>query len=259
VTRTLVLLHGVASNSTRWSEFAARTRLKESWKILCPDLRGNGAAAFPRRRAGMHEWCSDLVAVLDAERCERAVVGGHCLGANIALQLASRHPARVAGLVLVEPMPREALAGTMRRLAPLRPLLLAAAAAIGAVNSLGLYRRRLMPLDLEALDRATRKGEAELSSYASPHLDLKTTPSAAYLRMLAATAQPWPDIASIRAPVLALISSRSTFADAARTRRALAVLPDCEIAGLEALHWIPTEQPEAMREAIEGWIVRHFP
>jgi pimeloyl-ACP methyl ester carboxylesterase len=257
VTRTLVLLHGMASNSTRWSEFVRTTRLKD-WKILCPDLRGNGAAAFPRRRVGMDEWCADITAMLDAERCESAVIGGHCLGAAIALQFAARCPQRAAGLVLVEPMPPESLSGRLRQLAPLRPLLLAAAAAIGALNCLGICRTRLLPLDLGALDRAARRGETQLSAYASPLLDLKTTPSAAYLRMLAATAEPWPDLSSIRVPALALMSSRSTFADPERTRRALAAIADCEIVALQALHWIPTEQPVAMREAIEGWIVRRF-
>lgn len=259
MTRTLVLLHGVASNSTRWSEFAAHTGLKDTWKLLLPDLRGNGAAAFPRRRVGMDEWCSDLVAMLDAERCAQAVIGGHCLGANIALNFAARFPRRVAGLVLIEPMPRDALAGRMRGLALLRPLVLAAAGVIGAFNDAGFYRRRLLPLDLEALDRATRKGEARLSSYASPLIDLKTTPSAAFLRMLAAMVEPWPDLSSIRVPALALVSVRTTFTDPALTRRALAALADRELIESDAEHWIPTEQPEAMREAIEGWIGRRFP
>ena len=30
-------------------------------------------------------------------------------------------------------------------------------------------------------------------------------------------------------------------------------LEDCRVVCLQARHWIPTEQPEAMREAIEGW------
>jgi hypothetical protein len=33
-------------------------------------------------------------------------------------------------------------------------------------------------------------------------------------------------------------------------------LADAEILGLPAEHWIPTEQPEAMRAAIEDWLAR---
>ena len=70
---------------------------------------------------------------------------------------------------------------------------------------------------------------------ASLGVDLAATPLAAYTRMLAATAEPWPDA------------------------RALAALPHCEVVELDAVHWIPTEQPEAMRRAIEDWLRRRVP
>ncbi len=256
--RTLVLLHGVASNSTRWSEFVAHTRIKESWKLLRPDLRGNGSAAFPRTRVGMDLWCADIAALLDAERCDRAVIAGHCLGGSIALQFAARYPERTAAIVLIEPMPPGALAGKLRWLSLLRPVLLLVYAVARVLNSVGLYRRRLEPLDLQQMDRAARSGELELARFGSPFSDLRTTPVAAYCRMLAATAEPWPEVAAIRVPVLALISARSSFTDPGRTRRALAALPDCDLVELDAVHWIPTEQPDAMRTTIEDWIGRRL-
>jgi hypothetical protein len=36
-------------------------------------------------------------------------------------------------------------------------------------------------------------------------------------------------------------------------------LPDCEIVAVPARHWIPTEESEAMRAAIEDWLRRSFP
>lgn len=259
MTDALVLLHGAASNSTRWSEFAERTRLKNEWRLLAPDLRGNGTAVSPRTRLGMDVWCADIVALLDAERFERAVIAGHCLGANIALQFAMRYPLRARALVLIEPMPPEALAGTAGWLPFLRPVLHLIYGAARALNWCGIYRRRLEPLDLRAWDRATRSGERKLSMLASLGADLAATPLAAYVRMLAATAEPWPDTAAIRVPVLALISSRSRMTDPVRTRRALAALPDCDLVELDAVHWIPTEQPEAMRAAIEDWLSKRGP
>lgn len=261
----LVLLHGLASNATRWSEFTARTALRADWALLRMDLRGQGRSRC-YGRIGMREWCGDLAALLDAEGFARALVGGHCLGAGIALEFACRHPGRTAGLLLIEPMPRGALTGSVRSAAQLRPLLLAAALAVRAANALGLRRRRLAPLDLEALDRETRAalaqgpaGEQRLARYASPLADLRSTTTGAYLQALAAIGGAPPDLAAIRAPALALVSARGAFTDAARVRAALAALPDCEIAELDARHWIPTEQPEAMRAAIEHWIARRFP
>jgi pimeloyl-ACP methyl ester carboxylesterase len=258
VNSTLALLHGVASNSTRWAEFAQQTHL-QGWKILRPDLRGNGAAVLPRTRLGMDVWCADLAALLDAERCERAVIGGHCLGANIALQFAARYPRRVSALVLIEPMPPDALAGSAAWLPSLRFFLYGIYAFARAANSCGIYRRRLEPLDLREWDRATRAGERQLTMLASLGVDLASTPVAAYTRMLAATAEPWPEAAAILVPVLALISSRSSMTEPGRTRSALAALPDCEVKELDAVHWIPTEQPDAMRSAIEDWLIRRVP
>lgn len=262
--RALVLIHGVASNMSRWSEFVGQTALGESWALLRLDLRGQGRSIH-RGRIGMAEWCADLAALLRAEGIARAVVVGHCLGANIALQFAARKPASVAGLILVEPMPPEALAGSMQRIANIRPALVALAWLTRALNALGIHRRRLAALDLEQLDRETRaalaagpQGEPLLARYASPLADLRSTPSGAYLQALAAVTAAWPDLRSIAAPVLALLSARSSFTDPQRTRAALCALPDCDIIELDARHWIPTEQPEAMRAAIESWVARRF-
>lgn len=260
--QVLVLLHGLASNMTRWSEFVARTTLKDSWDLLRVDLRGNGLSLH-RGRIGMAEWAADLAAILDAEGYPRAVLAGHCLGANLAVEFAVHHPGRASGLVLVEPMLREALTGGMRRIARLRPLFPPAVGLVRALNALGIYRRRLAPLDLEELDRETRAAisaggtaEALLERYAAPWLDLRTTPSGAYLQALIAVSGRLPDLAAIRIPVLALLSTGSTFSDPAITERLLARFPACRIVRLEARHWIPTEQPEAMRRAIEEWCQR---
>jgi len=261
----LVLLHGAASNHTRWSEFCRTTALRENWGLLRPDLRGQGASLY-RGRIGMGEWCADLAALLDAEGLSRAVIAGHCLGANLALRFGARFPARTAGLVLIEPMPPEAIAGTMCWIRRLRPALFGLVALIRSFNALGFRRRRLAPLDLEELDRETRaalargpEGEGRLVKYASPLLDLRTTATGAYLQALLAVTEELPAPDALATRVLALLSERSTFTDPAATKAFLERLPDCEIVTVPARHWIPTEQPQAMRAAIEDWLRRCFP
>jgi esterase len=220
----LVLLHGAASNHTRWSEFCRITALRENWALLRPDLRGQGASLY-RGRIGMGEWCSDLAALLDAESLSRAVIAGHCLGANLALRFAARFPARTAGLVLIEPMLPEALAGTMRSVRRLRPALFGLVALTRSFNALGLRRRRLEPLDLERLDRETRaasgrnrnargtEGEGRLAKYASPLFDLRTTATGVYLQALLAVTEELSAPDALATPVLTLLSERSTFTD----------------------------------------------
>jgi esterase len=204
----------------------------------------------------MREWCDDLAALLDAAGSKRAVIAGHCLGANIALNFCARYPQRTSGLALIEPMPPKALAGSLRRLAWFRFLLFFAANIVRILNRAGIRRRRLEPLDLEQWDKAVRSDTADLERYASPFSDLRMTPVAAFLQGLAAIGDPLPDLSAIRCPTLVLVSSKSTMTDPARTRAIMQAIPGVEIVQLDAEHWIPTEQPEAMCRAIEDWIAR---
>jgi pimeloyl-ACP methyl ester carboxylesterase len=260
--RTLVLIHGLASNHTRWSEFVTTTRLRESWDLLRPDLRGFGGSVA-RSPVGLEVWSRDLLALLAAEQALPAALVGHCLGANVALRFAARSPAATRGLVLIEPMFREALTGSLRVAARCRPLAATVGALARGVNALGVHRRRLPTLDLQQLDREARAAMAAAGPTAFPEArygsaleDLKYTPTAVYLDGLRAVTGPRPDVHTIQAPALALLSTGGRFGDPAQTERLLAELPRGEVRMLEARHWIPTESPAEMRQAIEEWCHR---
>jgi len=254
----LVLLHGAASNLTRWSEFVEQTRLRETRDILRLDLRGHGQSLY-RGRISLEIWSDDIAAILKQAGIHQAILAGHCLGANIAAMFAARYPQMTAGLVLLEPILHTALTGQLRRLRPFIPLLRLAIVIIRALNRLGLYRRHFDTLDLRELDREFRAhlqhpggGETLAKRYASPLHDLRIMPSANFLQDLIEVERPLP-LEKIHAPFLALLSTGRTFADPNITRTLLSRLPQGEIQTLESKHWIPTEQPQAMRKAIETW------
>jgi esterase len=251
----IVFLHGLASNGSRWWDFAERTRLKH-WRVLRPDQRG-AAGLNDRRPVGMRAWCDDLAQLLDAEGAPRAIVAGHCLGANIAINFAARYPQRTAALVLIEPMPPRALTGRLGFLRHFRFIPILVSWLVRALNAIGIYRRHIEPMDLEAWDKAVRAGTVDLARYASPLSDLRFTPLAGYFRALAAVADSLPDLSRIACPVLVLTSKNTNMTDPVRARAELAPLPAAEFIVLDAEHWIPTEQPEAMCRAIEEWIDRH--
>ncbi|MHB8426671.1 MAG: alpha/beta fold hydrolase [Acidiferrobacterales bacterium] len=255
----IVLIHGMASNMTRWSEFVRDTALRNTWDITRLDLRGH-AGSLVRAPIGMPQWCDDIAAILDAERHPHAVLIGHCLGANIALQFAARYPEKTRGLVLIEPMLPAALSGTLRTVRALRPCVAALAAILHSANRIGIYRRHIPPLDLENLDRATRLAMAAehgthslTRRYASPWQDLKIMPSANYLEDLLAVSGPLPPLTEVHAPSLALLSTGGVWSSVGRTRESLAKLRQCRVLTLDSRHWIPTEAPDAMRQAIEHW------
>ena len=255
----LLLIHGAASNMTRWSEFMERTALTARYDIIRLDLRGHGRSLY-RGRVGLEIWCDDIASVLRQEGHQRAILAGHCLGANVAMMFAVRHPHLTHGVVLVEPMLHRALIGTLRRLSRLVMPIKALIAVILLLNRLGIYRRHLAALDLYELDKTFRArlsepggDQALVRRYASPWQDLKTMPSAIFLQDLLEVIRPLP-LDVIRGPFLALLSTGHTFVDPAITTAVLSGLAQGEIHTLDAKHWIPTEQPQAMRELIEAWV-----
>ena len=51
---TIVLLHGVASNGSRWEEFLDTTALRNRWNFIRMDLRGH-AASICRGKARLED------------------------------------------------------------------------------------------------------------------------------------------------------------------------------------------------------------
>jgi pimeloyl-ACP methyl ester carboxylesterase len=201
-----------------------------------------------------------LLALLDAEGCDRAVLIGHSLGAQVAVHFAARHPARVRGLALIDPVFHQALRGTMRTVNLARPVIQALVSVILFLNRLGLRRRRIPGRDLRKMDEATRakllqagKQEEMVELYSSPWEDLKFFPVGGYLQELLEMIRPLPELARIPAPILALLSTGITYTDPQITRAMLAENPGTKIVTIDAYHWPLTENPGQVREAIEKW------
>jgi pimeloyl-ACP methyl ester carboxylesterase len=256
----VLLIHGAASNHTRWSEFTRRTELGERYDLVRPDMRGNARSMY-RGRLDLGVWCRDLAAILEAEGYGPAIVIGHSLGAQIALHLAAGHPQRVRALALIDPVVPQALTG--KRLWTKRmELLIRLAIRVGrALNRSGLRRHSFPLMDLEALDAQTRKAmegdevpDELVRRYSALGLILKHMPTANYLQQLVATAAPLPELEAIAAPTLVLESTGVDFMDRPRSRAALARLPELELVEIDATHWPLTERPDEVRRAVEAWV-----
>jgi pimeloyl-ACP methyl ester carboxylesterase len=255
----VLLLHGLASNMSRWSEFVEGTSLAGERDLIRVDLRGHGDSPT-RGRISLELWSDDLLALLDSLAAPRALLVGHSLGAQVALACAARAPQRVAALVLIDPVFRPALRGRWKWLARGAPLFVAAAAIVRGLNALGLRRQRIPPLDLRALDALARESlgspeaEAEfIRRYSSTRADLRTFRTAHYLQELVEMFRPVAAPESVAVPTLVLLSTGATFADLDATRQIAARYPRGEVRLIECHHWPLTEQPEEVRAAIEQW------
>jgi pimeloyl-ACP methyl ester carboxylesterase len=81
--------------------------LAGQFHIYASDARGHGFStlpAVPERNASWTTYRDDLVRMLDALGGPPVVLAGHSMGATTSLMAAARRPARVAGLVLIEPV-----------------------------------------------------------------------------------------------------------------------------------------------------------
>jgi pimeloyl-ACP methyl ester carboxylesterase len=261
----IVLLHGLASNLTRWSELVEQTSLTQDWDLLRLNLRGHGYPPW-RGRLDMEAWCADLARLLDAERRERAFFIGHSLGAQIAVYFAHWYPRRTAGLVLIDPVLGGALLGQLRLVRRFAFLLKGISAVVRLLNRLGIHRRHIPPRDLRVLDEAMRRellaeGRVEemVKRYSSPLPDFRHFPTASLLQEVIQMVRPLPDLSRITVPVLVVQSRGATYSDPAATRQSIERIPIVDTATIDAYHWPLTEKPDETRRTIERWFDKAEP
>lgn len=255
----VLLIHGAASNHTRWSEFTRSTSLSNRFDMVRPDMRGN-ARSMCRGKLDLGTWCGDLKAILEAEGYGPSIVVGHSLGAQIALHLAATCRERVGALALIDPVVPKALKGRRRWTKRMEPVIRPGVWLLRAINRLGLRRREFPLMDLEDLDKKTRADmrgdhpqEELVRRYSALGLILKYMPTANYVQQIMATAAQLPGLEEITAPTLVLESAGVDFMDRARSRAELARLPNMVLVEIDATHWPLTERPDDVREAIEAW------
>ncbi len=96
----LVCLHGLASQAHIWDLVAPS--LTDSFRVIAVDQRGHGLSDKPDSGYDFATITSDLDAILNTLKIERAVLAGHSWGGNVALQYAVDQPDRVSELVLID-------------------------------------------------------------------------------------------------------------------------------------------------------------
>ena len=94
----VLVAHGVTGNHLAWQQLADLDR----FTVVAPDLRGRGRSSSLTGPAGMTRHAEDLIAVLDHLGLERVLLAGHSMGGFVAVELATRHPERIVGTVLVD-------------------------------------------------------------------------------------------------------------------------------------------------------------
>ncbi len=254
----LTLIHGLASNSTRFSEFVEFTHLKNKWDILRIDLRGHGESML-RRNYSRATWLVDINQIMQAEHYQQSVFMGHSLGAQVAIEYAFKFPAKSRGLILIDPVFPENLHGQLAKAKKYRFIVAALRNLLRLLNKLGLKRLHLPKRDLRKLDKKTRailaqQPELKIADlYTNPFADFKYIPLANYLQDINEVTKTLPPLEEIKIPVLVLLSGGATVSSFEQTREIINRFVDATIEVVDADHWLLTEKPEETRAIIENW------
>lgn len=117
--RTIVLVHGLLMNR-RMFERLGPALAERGNRAICVDLLGHGRSDRPEdlRLYSMPLFARQVAALIDHLGLDSVVVGGTSLGANVALELATRDSGKVRGLFLEMPVLDNALTAVAASFTP---------------------------------------------------------------------------------------------------------------------------------------------
>lgn len=98
-----LLVHGLGSSGADWAfQIPA---LRETHRVIVPDLRGSGLSGKPAGPYGIDQFADDLWVLADHLGAERLSVVGFSLGGAVALAMALARPELCERLVMVNALP----------------------------------------------------------------------------------------------------------------------------------------------------------
>ena len=231
-------------------------------RVIHAHYRGHGRSAQPREktRLSIADLADDMDAVLEDAGVERAVLAGHSMGVQVALETYRRHPSRVVGLILLCGAPSHPLrtfrgTGTLERVLPeIERWILRAPHAINRL------KRVLMPTRL-AFEVAGRleinRDLIEVGDF-MPYLEgLARIDVRLFVAMLAEAGRHSADdvLPTIDVPTLVVAGARDGFTPPDRSRAMADAIPGSELLLVEdGTHTAPIERPQVVDEAVARFL-----
>ncbi|MFC9909960.1 4-carboxymuconolactone decarboxylase [Streptomyces sp. NPDC059862] len=214
--------------------------LTKQWRVFRFDLPGHGGApAYPA--GSVADLTDRLLATLEGLGVQRFGYAGCALGAAVGVELALRHPERLASLAVIAASPRFGTADEFRQ-----------RGVIVRTNGLD-------PIARTAPDRWFTAGFAA----AQPAITewavqmVRTTDPGCYIAACEALAtfDVRPELGRVGVPTLVLVGSEDQVTGPAEARTLVAGIPDARLAVVPgASHLVPVEQPAAVTDLL----VTHF-
>lgn len=210
--------------------------MSERWRVIRFDLPGHGGApAHPATSVG--DLAERLLATLDLLGVQRFGYAGCSLGGAIGVELALRHPQRVATLALVAASPRFGTADEFRR------------------RGVVVRTNGLDPMARSAPERwftdAFAAAQPAIVEWAVQMV--RTTDPGCYIAACEALAafDVRAELGRIGVPTLVVVGSEDKVTGPAEARTLVAGIPDARLALVPgASHLAPVEQPAAVTDLL---------
>ncbi len=210
-------------------------------------------------RIRVEDHVEDMVALMDHEGIDRALVAGWSIGVNIAFEFTKRHPDRVAGLMAVAGVPGGTF-GTMggpwrvpRALR--RPMAIGAARALRAAGPLLTPVARHLPVNDQVAWLVAHSGL--MRPQAKPEV---LTPMLAeflrqdwtwYMRLAVAAAEHASmDPSFVTCPTTLVAGEKDVLTSMHDIVSTAARIPQAQITVLPGSHFLPMEYPELLSTAL---------
>jgi pimeloyl-ACP methyl ester carboxylesterase len=254
----MVLCDGIGCDGYVW-RYLRRSLAPR--RILHPHYRGHGRSQAPREasRITIPDLADDLAAVLDDAGASRAILVGHSMGVQVALETWHRHRDRVAGLVLVCGAPSHPLR-TFRGVSTLEDLLPTLETLIvRAPRHINSVSRALLPtrLAMAIAGRVEINRSLVQPDDFMPYLEgMARMDVRVFLAILAAAGRHSADswLGEIDIPTLVVAGGRDGFTPPERSREMAASIAGATLFEVpDGSHTAPIERPGEIDAAIRSF------
>jgi pimeloyl-ACP methyl ester carboxylesterase len=257
----MILCDGLGCDGFAWKYLIPQ--LRKSHRVLRWHYRGHGRSSLPEdpERLGMLYTCDDLARLMDHVGLENAVLFGHSMGVQVALEFHRRYSDRVKGLVLLcgsygNPLDTFHDSTTLRTLFPYLHQI---------VERFPDFSSRVMQTVMKTeipIEVALRTGEMNKElikrTDVEPYFDhLAKMSPVAFVRTLNSLAEHscWDHLPHVDVPTLVIGGEKDQFTPVWLSHRMADTIPDAEFLLVPSgTHTAPLEQPQLVGQRVERFL-----
>jgi esterase len=242
----ILIVHGLSYFSYDWLEVAQS--LAADREVIALDMRGFGDSEWSAAKDySVPTMAHDIVNVLDHAGWKRALLIGHSMGGRSTTYVAAKHPARAAGLVLVDFTPENAPAGSKR-------VTQIVANTPDSFASIEDAMRYFGKDDRPRFEQYLKKTDKGFVVKRDPHFRDQ------FRRVLETGERPklgvdmWQLIGEVHCPILSLRGARSDMYAPETVQKMKAANPRLEVIEVDAGHNIAGDNPQGFLTALRPFL-----